>query len=90
MKCDSPAVGAAERLHGASCRHVGALPEVERGERAEYAQCSQPLVRHLDAGAEFERRERSKAAPCSYVLVYQRRRRVVALDLQQHRTVGEA
>jgi hypothetical protein len=43
--------GAAERLH-ASCRHLGAMAEVEGGERRQAAQCSHSHVGHLLAHAE--------------------------------------
>jgi hypothetical protein len=47
--------GAAERLH-ASCRHLGAMAEVEGGERRQAAQCSHSHVGYLVGAAEERQR----------------------------------
>jgi len=63
--------GAAERLH-ASCRSLGAVPEVEGLERGQAAQCSHPYVRHVDAVVEAETRECRQVAHCPHALVCHR------------------
>ena len=63
--------GAAESLH-ASCRSLGAVPEVEGLERGQAAQCSHPYVRHVDAVVEAETRECRQVAHCPHALVCHR------------------